>query len=259
MNSLTRAQWTGFYTIVRKELVRVFRIWTQTLLPSVVTTTLYFLIFGGFIGSRIGKVHGVSYAQFIVPGLIMMSVITNAYANVSSSFFGAKFQRNIEEMLISPMCGMVIVWGFITGGVMRGCIVGLLVTLISWFFAPLHILHLGIVLVTIFLSATVFATLGFLNAMFARKFDDISIVPTFVLTPLIYLGGVFYSIQTLSPFFQTLSYFNPVIYLINLFRFGFLGFSDIPVGASLVGLFLLSGVLLAISAHLLNRGIGMKN
>ena len=258
MTQLLRVQCVGFYTIVRKELVRVCRIWTQTLLPSVVTTTLYFLIFGGFIGSRIGLVHGVNYMQFIVPGLIMMSVVTNAYANVSSSFFGAKFQKNVEEMLVSPLNGAVIVLGFLSAGVLRGGIVGLLVTGVAAFFTPLVFHHLGIVIVTVLLSATLFATLGFLNAMVARKFDDISIVPTFVLTPLIYLGGVFYSINALPPFFQWVSLANPIVYLINLFRYGFLGFSDVSVWGSMVSLIVVCLAFVGLAIYLFDRGTGIR-
>ncbi len=251
-------QWVGFLTIVKKEMVRVFRIWTQTLLPSVVTTTLYFMIFGHFIGSRVGQLHGVPYIQFIVPGLIMMSVLTNAYANVSSSIFSAKFQRNLEEMLVSPLTTLTIMLGFITAGVLRGCIVGLLVTMVSLFFSPMVIQNPGIVILTILLTSFLFSTAGLLNAVFARKFDDIAIVPTFVLTPLTYLGGVFYSVHSLPAFWQNVSLLNPVLYLVNVFRYGFLGLSDVPVIPSLLGLFGVFIILWACGYYLLQKGLGVR-
>jgi ABC-2 type transport system permease protein len=256
MNSV---QWVGFLTIIRKELIRIFRIWTQTLLPSVITTTLYFMIFGRFIGSRVGELHGVPYIQFIVPGLIMMAVITNAYANVSSSLFSAKFQRNLEELLVSPLTTLTIMLGFVTAGVLRGCIVGLLVTGVSLFFSPMALQHPGIIGGTILLTSFLFATAGLLNAVFARKFDDIAIVPTFVLTPLTYLGGVFYSVKSLPPFWQTVSYFNPILYLVNIFRYGFLGQSDVPVYLSLLGLFVVFAVLWGWGYYLLQKGLGVRH
>jgi len=244
--------------MMRKETLRIFRIWTQTLLPSVVSTSLYFLIFGSFIGSRIGLIGEVTYLQFIIPGLVMMAVITNAYSNVVSSVFSAKFQRNIEELLVSPLISPVILLGYIIGGVIRGIIVGVLVFLVSRFFTPLPITHPWIVITTIVGTAFLFALFGFINAVFARKFDDIAIVPTFVLTPLTYLGGVFYSVSHLPPFWQKISFFNPILYLVNSFRYGFLGISDISVGLSLACMGILIVTLWSTSLFLLHRGIGFR-
>ncbi len=259
LDNLWTVQWIGLLTITRKEMTRVLRIWPQTLLPSVITTTLYFLVFGNFIGDRIGEFDGVPYIQFIIPGLIMMSVITNSYSNVSSSAFGAKFQRNIEEMLISPLHNAVIVSGYVMGGVLRGCLVGSLVTLVSIFFAPLQIANIGLVLAVMLFTSMLFALAGFINAMLANRFDDVSIVPTFVLTPLTYLGGVFYSISLLPPFWQTLSRLNPVLYLVNLFRFGFSGVSDVPVGGALAFLLVFTGLLWGVCLYLFNRGVGLRS
>lgn len=249
----------GFMTIVRKEFTRILRIWPQTLLPSVITTTLYFLIFGTFIGERIGSFDGYSYIEFVVPGLIMMAVITNSYSNVASSVFSQKFQRNIEEMLISPLSNATILLGSMSGGVLRGCIVGVLVMIVSLLFAPLQIHNGFLVLTTMLFTATFFSLAGFINAMLARNFDEVSIVPTFVLTPLTYLGGVFYSISILPSFWQTISRFNPVLYLVNVFRYGFLGTSDVPVWASFGFLLVFVGVLWMICIRLLVRGVGLRN
>ncbi len=248
----------ALYTLVRRELTRIFLIWTQTLLPAVITTSLYFLIFGTFMGNRIGNIEGVNYLQFIVPGLVMMSVITNSYSNTVSSVFLNKFQRSLEEMLVSPMPNWVILGGFCLGGVMRGLIVGILVLGVSLFFAPLHISHPGIVLGSIFLSACFFSLCGFVNALFARNFDDIAIVPTFVLTPLTYLGGVFYSISFLPPVWQKISYLNPIFYLVNIFRYGALGISDIPIYAALAILVTLTLSVWVICLYLLRIGKGIR-
>ncbi len=251
-------------TIMRKEIIRVMRIWIQTIVPPALTMTLYFIIFGNLIGKRIGSMDGFDYMQYIAPGLIMMSVITNSYGNVVSSFFGAKFGRHIEEMLVSPMSNAAIIIGHVAGGVMRGLLVGALVTMIALGFTNLEIQHPLITISMVFLSSIVFALAGFINAVFARKFDDISIVPTFILTPLTYLGGVFYSISLLPDFWQTVSRANPILYMVNAFRYGILGTShssgapDISIGyayfiviAFVVGLF-------AASLMLLNRGIGIR-
>lgn len=251
-------QWIGFITLMRKETIRIFRIWSQTLLPSVITTTLYFLIFGHFIGSRIGVVHGHSYIEFIVPGLIMMGVITNSYSNVASSVFGAKFQKNIEELLVSPMAETTILCGYLSGGVVRGCLIGLLITIVSLIFSPLSFYSLPLVIATIFLTAVLFSLAGFVNAIFAKKFDDISIVPTFLLTPLTYLGGVFYSTQFLPPLWRHLSFLNPVLHLVNIFRYGFLGFSDVPVIGAFASLVVLVMGLWALAWTMLKRGIGIR-
>ncbi len=255
---MLRIQWIGFMTMIRKELSRIFRIWTQTLLPSVITTTLYFLIFGRFIGSRVGQVHGVNYIQFIVPGLIMMSVITNAYSNMVSSVFSAKFQKQIEELLVSPMSSFTVMAGYLTGSVLRGCIVGALVTAVSLFFAPMTVYNPFVAIITIILTAFLFSLAGFINAIFAKKFDDIAIVPTFVLTPLTYLGGVFYSVKSLPPVWQKISLLNPILYLVNIFRFGFLGMSDVPVATSLAGLTVVVVALWVIGYLLYKKGVGVR-
>lgn len=253
-----QGQYIAFKTIVRKEVTRVLRIWPQTLFPPVITQSLYFLIFGKFIGSQIRDIHGISYMAFIVPGLVMMTVINNSFMNVVSSFFSAKFQRSIEEMLVSPTPNGVIIAGYVTGGVARGMIVGFLVFLVSILFTHPQIHHLGIVFTFILLTSIVFALGGLLNAIFAKKFDDISIFPTFILTPLIYLGGVFYSIEYLPPFWRTLSKINPVLYMVNGFRFGFHGVSDLNVWISLVILAIFAVILVAVDLILLHKGTGLK-
>ncbi|HEY9036409.1 MAG TPA: ABC transporter permease [Pseudomonadales bacterium] len=223
-------QYIAFQTIVVREIRRFTRIWVQTLVPPVITMTLYFVIFGKLIGSRIGDMGGYGYMEFVVPGLIMMSVITNSYSNVVSSFYGAKFANNIEELLVSPTPNWIILAGFIIGGVARGLMVGLLVTLVSLFFTDLQIYSIPITALVVFLTAVLFSIGGLINAIYANSFDDISIVPTFILTPLTYLGGVFYSISLLPPFWATVSQANPVLYMVNTFRYGVLGHSDIDVG-----------------------------
>jgi len=255
---MIKTQWVGMTTLVRKETIRIFRIWSQTLLPSVITSTLYFLIFGNFIGSRIGKIEGVSYIEFIVPGLIMMAVITTSYSNVVSSVFSTKFQRSIEELLVSPLSYSTIILGFVFGGMVRGLCVGILVTLVSMVFSPIQLLHLPIIVSSIFLSSILFGLGGFINALFARRFDDISIIPTFILTPLIYLGGVFYSIKLLPDFWQQLSYFNPVLYLINIFRYGFLGLTDISIAKAFIGMIVLIIVFWIVCIRLLKSGFGIR-
>ena len=246
-------------TIVRKEMVRVLRIWVQTIVPPAITMTLYFIIFGNLIGRRIGTMDGFDYMQYIAPGLIMMSVITNSYGNVVSSFFGAKFGRHLEEMLVSPMSNATIILGHVAGGVLRGMMVGGLVTVIALFFTRLHVAHPLVTLSIVLLSSIVFSLAGFINAVFARKFDDISIVPTFVLTPLTYLGGVFYSISLLPEFWQAMSKANPILYMVNAFRFGILGVSDIQIShayAILVGFVIL---LFVSCLALMNRGVGIRD
>lgn len=251
-------QLVGFLTLMKREVIRVFRIWPQTLFPSVMTTTLYFLIFGNFIGGRLGSIMGVSYIDYIIPGLIMMSVITTSYSNVSSTLFSAKFQRNIEELLVSPMKNSTLLWGFVSGGVIRGCIVGAMVTLVSLCFSPLKIYDFGIVALVMILTSILFSLGGFLNALYANKFDDIAIIPTFVLSPLTYLGGVFYSISLLPDFWRTASLFNPVLYIVNVFRYGFLGISDIPVYTALLSLVVSIGILWAVIMVMLAKGIGTR-
>lgn len=248
----------GYATIVRKETVRIFRIWTQTLLPSVVTQGLYFIIFGGLIGSRLGEVEGMSYVSFLVPGLVMMAAITNSFSNTAGSFFGAKFMRSIDEILVSPMKPWVMMAGYVSGGVIRGVTVGLLVFAVSLAFAPMQVTHVFSLLFFLIATCLIFSLLGFLNGLFARKFDDVGIVPTFILTPLTYLGGVFYSLEYLPPFWRSVSHANPIVYMIDGFRFGFSGVSTTPVAVSALILFLVVVALATLGATLLNRGIGLK-
>ena len=245
-------------TIVRKEVVRVLRIWVQTIVPPAITMTLYFIIFGSLIGRRIGTMDGFDYMQYIAPGLIMMSVITNSYGNVVSSFFGAKFARHVEEMLVSPMSNATIVIGHVAGGVLRGCLVGALVTVIALFFTDLDVQYPLVTVSVVLLSSTVFALAGFINAVFARKFDDISIIPTFVLTPLTYLGGVFYSISLLPQPWQTISLANPILYMVNAFRFGILGKSDIDIGTAYAILIVFIVLLFTVCMQLMRRGVGIR-
>ncbi len=245
-------------TIVRKEVGRVLRIWVQTIVPPAITMTLYFIIFGNLIGRRIGTMDGFDYMQYIAPGLIMMSVITNSYGNVVSSFFGAKFGRHIEEMIVSPMSNSTIIIGHVAGGVLRGMLVGALVTVIALFFTHLDVSHPFVTISIVLLSSIVFALAGFINAIFARKFDDISIIPTFVLTPLTYLGGVFYSISLLPEFWQKVSLANPILYMVNAFRYGILGTSDISIGVAYGILLVFVVALFACCLFLMNRGVGIR-
>ncbi|MFC1741911.1 ABC transporter permease [Nanoarchaeota archaeon] len=249
----------SFATIVRKEIIRFTRIWMQTLLPSSITMSLYFVIFGAFIGSRIGNLNGVPYMQFIVPGLVMMAVITNSYSNVVSSFFGAKFQRSVEELLVSPTPNWVIILGHVVGGVARGLLVGIIVLIVSLLFTKIVIHSIAAIFLFILLTSIVFSLAGFMNAVFAKKFDDVSIVPTFVLTPLIYLGGVFYSISVLPEFWQTVSRFNPILYMVNGFRYGFLGMSDTNVYFAFAMLVVFTAVLFSANLYLLKKGVGLKH
>lgn len=250
--------WTAFATIVIKEIRRFMRIWIQTLLPPAIMMALYFVIFGNLIGERIGEMGGFGYMEFIVPGLIMMSVITNSYSNVVSSFFSMKFQHSIEELLVSPVPNWVVLSGYVIGGVGRGLAVGLIVTLLSLAFTRLHVEHLFITATTVFLTAVLFSIGGFINAVFATKFDDISIVPTFILTPLTYLGGVFYSITLLPAFWQSVSQFNPILYMVNAFRYGILGVSDVDIIFSYLMIcgFIVLGFSYAL--YLLNKGVGIR-
>lgn len=254
--------WAGiriaYFTIVRKEVHRFMRIWQQTLLPPVMTTSLYFVIFGNLIGPRIGAMDGHRYIDFIVPGLILMAVITNAYANVSSSFFSAKFQHSIEELQVSPTPNSVILLGYVTGGVVRGVLVGVIVAVVSSLFASLSVHSYAAMASVIVLTALLFSLGGFLNGVFARSFDDISIVPNFILTPLTYLGGIFYSIKLLPEFWQGVSHINPILYMINAFRYGFLGITDIELGVSYALILLFTVALFALNLKLLNRGHGIR-
>ena len=246
-------------TIARREVMRILRIWSQTLLPPAITMTLYFIIFGSLIGSRIGEMApGISYIEYIAPGLIMMAVIQNAYGTITSSFFGAKFQRFIEEMLVSPMPSWTILAGYVTGAVLRGFMVGVIVLLISLFFTKIHLYHPLVTLSTFLLAAVIFALLGFVNSIYARKFDDIAIIPTFVLTPLTYLGGVFYNVAQLPSPWKEISHLNPILYMVNTFRYGLLGVSDIDLTWAYVVMLAFVVVLAAYCLSLLHRGVGLR-
>jgi len=251
--------WIGLQTLVIKEVLRFARIWMQTILPPAITTLLYLLIFGNLLGQRLGEMDGYSYIDFIVPGIIMMSIITNSYANVVSSFYSTKFQHHIEELLVSPLPNVLILLGYVLGGVARGLAVGVVVTLMTMLFTDLQIDNLPLTLLVAFLTALLFSLAGFINAVFAKSFDDISIVPTFVLTPLTYLGGIFYSITLLPEFWQTASHFNPIFYMVNAFRYAILGVSDVSMSSAFL---IIAGFILALatlSLMLLNRGVGIKN
>ncbi len=256
---LSHPHFIAFKTILRKEIIRFTRIWAQTILPSVITTVLYFVIFGNLIGSRIGSMDGFRYIQYIAPGLIMMAVINNSYTNVVSSFYSIRFQKSIEELLVSPTPNWIILLGYISGGVARGLMVGAAVTVITLFFTKLQIHNLLIVILVIFFSSLLFSLAGMANAIFARSFDDVSIIPTFVLTPLTYFGGVFFSIKLLPPFWQHLSMANPILYMVSAFRYGILGVSDINVVAALSLIVALSVALFGFNLFLLNRGIGIRS
>ena len=256
---MTKLYFTALRSLAAKETNRYLRIWVQTLVPPVITTSLYFIIFGNLIGGRIGEMDGFSYMQFIVPGLIMMSVITSSYSNVSSSFFSQKFQKNIEELLVAPVPTHIIIWGFVLGGVGRSVLVGTLVTMISLFFVPLQVHSWSIVIVTLLMTAILFSLAGLLNGIFAQSFDDVSIVPTFVLQPLTYLGGVFYAISMLPPFWQSVSKINPIVYMISGFRYGFLGTIDVPITFSLLILVLFVAVLYAVCWYLIDKGRGLRS
>ncbi len=251
-------QWVALKTIMRREFLRFIRIWIQTVLPPVITVSLYFIIFGKLIGSQIGNIDGYRYMDYIVPGLILMSVISNSYANVVSSFFSAKFHRSVEEMIVSPLPNHVILLGYVSGGVLRGVVVGITVTAVSMFFSDLRIHHFAISLAVFVLTAALFSLAGFINAVYGRSFDDITIIPTFVLTPLTYLGGIFYSIKMLPPFWQHVSQLNPILYMINAFRYGFIGVSDIDVTTAFLIILGFIAALFWFALSLLNRGIGIK-
>jgi len=252
-------QWIAYTTIVRKEVRRFTRIWIQTLLPPVITMALYFVIFGRLIGSRIGDMGGHSYMAFVVPGLIMMSVINNAYANVVSSFFSAKLNKSIEELQVSPTPNYIILAGYVTGGALRGLAVGAIVTLVSLFFTHLHIHNIWLTVSVIVLTAVLFSIAGMINAIFANSFDDVAIVPTFVITPMTYLGGVFYSIHLLSDFWQGVSQLNPILYMVNAFRFGILGVSDVNVGVAFIGILAFVFGALLYCLYLLEFGKKLRN
>ena len=246
-------------TIVRREVRRILRIWGQTLVPPAITMTLYFLIFGGLIGSRVGTMDGIAYMDFIVPGLVMMGVIQNAYGNISSSFFGAKFGRHVEELLVSPMPNWVILAGYVAGAVLRGLMVGAIVLAIAMLFTRVRIPHPWVMLSTVLLGATIFALAGFVNAVYAKKFDDIAIVPTFILTPLTYLGGVFYSVKLLPGWAEAATHLNPVFYMVNAFRYGLLDTSDVPLWLAYALMLGFVAALTAFALWLLRRGVGLRS
>ncbi len=255
----TRANLVALATVTRREVVRILRIWTQTLIPPAVTMTLYFLIFGGLIGSRVGQMDGIGYMDFIVPGLVMMSIIQNSYGNISSSFFGAKFGRHVEELLVSPMPSWVVLSGYVAGAILRGLMVGAIVLGIAMVFTRVHVPHPLVTIAAVLLGATIFSLAGFINAVYAQKFDDIAIVPTFILTPLTYLGGVFYSIKLLPDWAQAATYANPIFYMVNAFRYGLLGHSDVPLWVAFVlmpGFVVLLG---GLALWLLRRGVGLRS
>ncbi len=259
MNNTGHPYLIGYRTILAKEVRRFMRIWPQTILPPAITTALYFVIFGKLIGSRIGPVAGFGYIDYIVPGLILMAVISHSYANVVSSFYSTKFQRHIEELLIAPLPSWIILAGYVSGGVARGLVVGVVVTVVSAAFVELSVFHWPLVIAVVLLTSILFAMAGFINAVFAQTFDDISIIPTFVLTPLIYLGGVFYSVEMLPPFWQGASLFNPMLYMVNALRYGMLGVSDIESGSALAIIVVFIGLLGAASLWLLHKGVGIKS
>jgi ABC-2 type transport system permease protein len=249
----------GFRTIIIREFGRIIRIWGQTLVPSAVTTTLYFVIFGSLVGRRIGAMGGFDYRAYIAPGLIMMAVITNSYGNVVSSFFGAKFGKHIEELLVSPLPNWVIVIGYVCGGLLRGVMVGMVVTIVALLFSRLHVHHFGIIVAAVLLTSAVFSLGGLLNAIFAKNFDQVNWIPAFVLTPLTYFGGVFYSVDLLPTWAQKISMVNPILHMVNAFRYGFLGTSDVSVpGAFAIMIVLVIG-LFTWSLVLLNRGTGIRD
>jgi ABC-2 type transport system permease protein len=246
-------------TIVRREVARILRIWGQTLVPPAITMTLYFLIFGGLIGRQIGDMGGYTYMEFIVPGLVMMSIIQNSYGNISSSFFGAKFGRHVEELLVSPMPNWVILLGYVAGAVLRGLMVGAIVLVIAMFFTKLRIPHPLVTITTVLLGATIFSLAGFVNAAYAKKFDDIAIVPTFILTPLTYLGGVFYSVKLLPPWAEALTHANPIFYMVNAFRYGLLGSSDVPLWIAYALMLAFVVGLATLGLWLLKKGVGLRS
>lgn len=252
-------KYIAFKTILIKEILRFIRIWVQTVLPPMITTALYFIIFGNLIGSQLSDMDGFKYVDYILPGLIMMSVITNSYANVVSSFFNAKFQRHIEEMLVSPIPNYLIILGFIAGGVARGLICGLAVTLVSMFFADIKLYNIFVLLSMAMLTAILFALGGLINGVYAKKFDDITIIPTFILTPLTYLGGIFYSIKMLPEFWQSVSLANPILHMVNAFRYGFLGVSDVSIEISFAICITFIIILFYFALYLINKGHGIRS
>src|SRR3954471_13643327 len=256
--NLRVVRWIGFVTIVIREYGRIIRIWGQTIVPSAVTATLYFVIFGSLIGRRVGAMGGFDYMQYIAPGLIMMAVITNSYGNVVSSFFGAKFGKHVEEMLVAPLPNWIIVAGYVGGGLVRGLLVGTAVTIVSLIFTQLSVHHALVILAAVILTSIVFALGGFINALFAKNFDQVNWIPTFVLTPLTYFGGVFYSISLLPDWARHVSYANPILHMVNAFRYGFLGQSDVNVGVAFTIMTAFAIAMFGVAVLFMNRGTGMR-
>jgi len=257
--NLAQVYWCGFKTIIIREYGRIIRIWGQTMVPPAVQATLYFTIFGSVIGRRVGQMGGFDYLQFIAPGLIMMSVIQNSYGNVVASFFGAKFGKHVEELLVSPLPNWLIVAGYTAGGLLRGLLVGCVVTAVTLLFARLHVLHPLIVVGAVVFTSVVFSLGGFINALLAKNFDQVNWIPTFVLTPLTYFAGVFYSIHVLPSLAQTLSYANPIIYMVNAFRYGFLGVSDVNVPAAFGIMIGLAAIMFTTAVMMMNVGRGIRD
>ena len=257
--SIASIRLTGLRTIVYREYSRIVRIWGQTLVPSAVTAILYFVIFGGLIGRRVGQLGGYDYMQYIAPGLIMMSVITNSYGNVVSSFFGAKFGKHVEELLVSPLPNWLIVTGYAIGGLVRGLMVGLVVTVVSLVFARIHVQHLALVVAAVVLTSLTFSLGGFINAVFAKNFDQVNWIPAFILTPLTYFGGVFYSVNMLPPWARALSHVNPILHMVNAFRYGFLGTSDVSVAGAFAIMIVLVAGLFTTAIVLMERGTGIRD
>ena len=251
-------RWIGFKTIIIREYGRIVRIWGQTLVPPAVTATLYFIIFGSLIGRRVGAMGGFDYMMYIAPGLIMMSVITNSYANVVSSFFGAKFGKHVEELLVSPLPNWIIVAGYVCGGIMRGLMVGAVVAVVTLLFTHLHVHHVLVIVAAVLLTSMVFALGGFINAVFAKNFDQVNWIPAFVLTPLTYFGGVFYSVSLLPEWAQKLSLANPILYMVNAFRYGFLGTSDVDIRVAFTIMSIAALILFGVALTLMNRGTGIR-
>jgi ABC-2 type transport system permease protein len=259
MNYTSNIYYVALFTIVRREIIRIIRIWPQTLLPAVITTALYFLIFGSLLGKQISSIKGYSYIEYITPGLIMLGVINNSYSNVVTSFFGAKFQHHIEELLIAPLPSLLILIGYALGGVLRGVFVGVLITIVALFFGKVHTAHLGIIIYVLIMTALLFSLAGLINGLFARSFDETSIVPTFILTPLTYLGGIFFTIDMLPSFGQKLAMLNPITYMINAFRYSLLGIEEISIYLSLGIITGLCIILFLWAWRLLSKGFGIKN
>lgn len=245
-------------TLFVKEILRFSRIWVQTIIPSVITVALYFVIFGNLIGSQLNDIKGYQYIDYIVPGMIMMTIITNSYANTVSSFYSSKFQKHVEEMLVSPMPNYIIIWGFVSGGIARGVVVGIAVTATATLFTSIHFYNLTLIIVVTLLTCILFSLAGLINAIFANSFDDIALIPTFVLTPLTYLGGIFYSVDMLPEFWRNASFANPIFYMVDTFRTGMLGIKDIDTWVSLAVILLFVVILYAIATTLLNKGVGIR-